>query len=117
MKTGEKIKYYRKRSLLTQTELGKMLGVKLAAVSKWECGYVENIPASKIRMMAEIFGIPPKELIDDSDDDSSLLITAEERALLETFRAAPKDIQLAVLRVLGVQPLPVTSRDGGEAHE
>ena len=55
MTVGEKIKIHRKRLNLTQTELGDKLGVKKNAVSKWECGRVCDIPASKIRMMSMPF--------------------------------------------------------------
>lgn len=68
MTIGEKIKRYRKAIGLTQTELGQKLGVKTNAVSKWECGRVEDIPTSKIKAMAALFNVPVSELIDDTPD-------------------------------------------------
>lgn len=68
MTMGEKIKYHRKRIGLTQTELGERLGVEKNAVSKWECGRVESISASKIRTMAQLFGVTFSYLIDDEVD-------------------------------------------------
>lgn len=65
MTIAEKIKALRKQAKLTQTELGNMLGVKKNAVSKWECGRVEDIPAGKIKAMAAIFQVPPSYLIDN----------------------------------------------------
>lgn len=65
MNLGEKIKLHRKSLNLTQTELGEKLGVKTNAVSKWECGRVEEIPTSKIKAMAALFGVPTSYLIDD----------------------------------------------------
>ena len=65
MKTGEKIRMLRKQAGLTQTELGEKLGVKTNAVSKWECGRVEEIPMSKIKTMSTLFDVPPSYLIDD----------------------------------------------------
>ena len=44
MTMGERIKQLRKSACLTQSELGEKVGVKKNAVSKWECGRVENIP-------------------------------------------------------------------------
>ena len=64
MTIGGKIRHHRKRLGLTQTELGVRLGVKTNAVSKWECGRVEDIPTSKIRAMALLFGVSPSYLID-----------------------------------------------------
>lgn len=65
MTIGDKIRYQRKRLKLTQTELGEKLGVKTNAVSKWECGRVEDIPTSKIKAMSVLFGVPTSYLIDE----------------------------------------------------
>lgn len=68
MTVGDKIKARRKALGLTQTELGEKLGVQKNAVSKWECGRVDDIPGSKIRAMAALFGVAPSYLIDDEED-------------------------------------------------
>lgn len=78
MTMGQKIKYHRKRIGLTQTELGERLGVEKNAVSKWECGRVESISASKIRTMAQLFGVTFSYLIDD-DVDPDGAATAQKR--------------------------------------
>ena len=69
MGVGDKIKNLRESMGLTQTELGDKLGVKKNAVSKWECGRVEDIPTSKIKALANLFGVAPSFLIDDDADD------------------------------------------------
>lgn len=69
---GEKIKLHRKMLGLNQTEFGDRLGVKKNAVSKWECGRVYDIPASKIKAMAEMFGVRPSYLIDDDQEELTL---------------------------------------------
>lgn len=66
MTIGEKIKALRKRAKMTQTDLGKQLGVKKNAVSKWERGEIADIPAGRIKAMAKIFDVPPSYLIDDN---------------------------------------------------
>ena len=68
MTIGEKIKMQRKSLGLTQTELGAKLGVQKNAVSKWECGRVDDIPSSKIKTMAQLFWVQPSYLIDDKDE-------------------------------------------------
>ncbi len=68
MSIGDKIKYQRKLLGMTQTELGEKLGVKTNAVSKWECGRVEDIPTSKIKAMAQVFNVPPSYLIDENQE-------------------------------------------------
>ena len=65
MKIGDKIRMLRKRKGLTQTELGEKLGVKTNAVSKWECGRVEDIPMSKVKAMSVLFDVTPSFLIYD----------------------------------------------------
>lgn len=65
MKIGDKIRMLRKRKGLTQTELGEKLGVKTNAVSKCECGRVEDIPMSKVKAMSVLFDVTPSFLIDD----------------------------------------------------
>lgn len=69
MGVGDKIKNLRESMGLTQTELGDKLGVKKNAVSKWECGRVEDIPTSKIKALATLFGVAPSFLIDDDASD------------------------------------------------
>lgn len=98
---GEKIRRYRKGLGLNQTELGERLGVKTNAVSKWECGRVEDIPTSKIKAMAALFNVPVSELIDDEttaqEDDGlneyleMLRTRPEMRALLNTAVGATKE--------------------------
>ena len=68
MTIGEKIKSLRKSFQMTQTELGAKLGVQKNAVSKWECGRVDDIPSSKIKAMAQLFGVEPSYLIDDDKE-------------------------------------------------
>lgn len=65
MTVGEKIRTGRKDLGMTQTELGERLGVRKNAVSKWECGRVDAIPASKLKAMAALFGVPASYLLDD----------------------------------------------------
>lgn len=71
MTVGEKIKTLRKSMGLTQTELGQRVGVQKNAVSKWECGRVEDIPTSTIKALANLFGVSASYLIDDDTVSSS----------------------------------------------
>ena len=68
MGVGDKIKALRKSMGLTQTDLGEKVGVKKNAVSKWECGRVEDIPTSTIKALANLFNVPPSYLIDDDKE-------------------------------------------------
>lgn len=102
MTVGEKIKQQRKALGLTQTELGEKLGVQKNAVSKWETGRVDDIPGSKIRAMAELFGVTPSYLIDDGAtpgmtfDDFTYAMQNETKDLTEM----DKQILLSMARQL-----------------
>ena len=98
MTVGEKIKYHRRMLGLNQTELGEKLGVKTNAVSKLECGRVEDIPTSKIKALAALFNVPPSYLLDEEKppiEDKGL----EERdiRLIKWFRSLPPEKQRAIL--------------------
>ena len=79
MTIGDKIRIQRKSLGLTQTELGERLGVKTNAVSKWECGRVEDIPMSKVKAMALLFNVPISYLIDRNTEKTPAPISESER--------------------------------------
>lgn len=56
MNTGDKIKRLRLDRKLSQTQLGGMVGVSKAAVSKWERGHADMNVIHAIRL-ADIFGV------------------------------------------------------------
>ena len=63
MHTGTKIKELRKQKHLTQEELGEMLGVKKAAIQKYEKGEIVNLKLSTIKKLCEIFNVTPATII------------------------------------------------------
>ena len=71
MAIGEKIKQLRKNKGLTQEELGYLLGVKKAAVQKYESGQVQNLKQAVIKKLCEVFDKTPSYFIFD-DFDSEL---------------------------------------------
>ncbi|SHK39530.1 Transcriptional regulator, contains XRE-family HTH domain [Hathewaya proteolytica DSM 3090] len=87
MNVGERIKSLRISKGLTQDELANKIGVKKAAVYKYESGIIENIKRSTIQEMAKIFEVSPCYLLGWEDDSSQLFkLEYEEKALLENFR-------------------------------
>lgn len=94
MTISDKIRYHRKMLGLTQTEFGERLGVKKNAVSKWETGRVEDIPASKIKMMADLFQVPPSYLI---DDESRFTV---ENELIQIVKQIPEEQQKLILQLV-----------------
>ena len=63
MNIGVRIKNLREDSGLTQEQLGKIVGVKKAAVQKWESGTTQNLKSTTIKKLAETFGVPPSYVL------------------------------------------------------
>jgi transcriptional regulator with XRE-family HTH domain len=61
-KQGEVLKEIRKRKDLTQTQLGKMLGVRYNTISGWETGE-HKIPTNRLNEICNILNIPPSYLL------------------------------------------------------
>ena len=59
MDAGDRIKELRILNNLTLEELGEKVGVKKAAVQKWESGMTKNLKRSTIQKLSEIFDVSP----------------------------------------------------------
>lgn len=68
MSVGNTIKKLRLDKGMTQAELGALLGVKKAAVQKWESGQVQNLKHSTIRSLCEIFNVNPIVFVFESNE-------------------------------------------------
>lgn len=60
---GERIRRLRTEKELTQEELGERVGVKKAAINKYETGSVENIKRSIIGKLSTVFNVSPSYLM------------------------------------------------------
>jgi len=61
--TAKRIKQKRIEYNLTEEQLGKMLGVNKATISKWENAKVKSIPRPRIQDLANIFHCDPAWLL------------------------------------------------------
>ena len=68
MTIGEKIKQARLAKGYIQEELGAIVGVKKAAINKYESGIVQNLKRSMIAKLADALGIDPVSLIGLDED-------------------------------------------------
>lgn len=59
MEIGKRIKMLRNSVGMTQDELGDKLGVKKAAIQKYESGSIVNLKIETIKKLAEIFEVTP----------------------------------------------------------
>lgn len=66
MNVGDYIKHLRTERKMSQEELGAKIGVKRAAVQKWECGRVQNLKRETILKLSELFEVSPSSFIDIS---------------------------------------------------
>jgi len=115
MTIGDKIKRLRKALGLTQTELGAKLGVKTNAVSKWECGRVEDIPMSKVRAMATLFNVSISYLIDEEIEPADISLPKTSRIRVAARNGDHKELlltdsQIEALKAIVAQ-LPDASKD------
>lgn len=67
MTMGERIRQLRLEKGLTQEELGEIVGVKKAAVQKWESGLTKNLKRSTIEKLSSFFGVSPSYLMGMSE--------------------------------------------------
>ena len=72
-KMGERIKRLRLSNGLTQEELGNRIGLKRAAINKYEKGNVENMKRSTIEKLSSLFNVTPSYLMALDDNTSDIL--------------------------------------------
>lgn len=65
MNVGKYIKALRSEKGMTQEQLGELVGVKKAAVQKWESGKTQNLKRTTIQKLADIFMVNPATFVSD----------------------------------------------------
>jgi transcriptional regulator with XRE-family HTH domain len=95
MTMGERIKELRIAKGYTQEELGKILGLKKAAIQKYEKGDVENIKRSKIKLLADALGVTPSYIM--GWDNDSFFGTRRDDRLIKLWRQLPYEEQIKML--------------------
>ena len=88
MTTGERIKYARTAAGLTQKELADKIGVKFAAIHKYESGRVVNLKDETIRALSEALNVKPSWLRCMDDD-----YVSDMKELLESMKEALDGIE------------------------
>lgn len=88
---GEKIKYYRKKSKLTQIELGEKLSKSESTIRKYEGGYILP-PINVINDIAEVLDVDNKLLITDELVEFDDILTTELKEFITSFQEDFLDI-------------------------
>ena len=96
MNIGEKIRMRRKELGLTTEELGHMIGVQRAAITKYEKGYID-LKAVQVQAIADALQISPALLLSDADDSE---LSPEEHRLVSAYRAADDRAREDALKTL-----------------
>lgn len=86
MSIGVTIKKLRQAKGLTQEELGTLLGLKKAAVQKYESGQVQNLKHATIKRLCEIFEKSPSVFIFNETELLNEKRLSEEVSLLEQIQ-------------------------------
>lgn len=97
MEIGERLKKLRTEKDYTLEYVGKLVGVSKQTLYKYENGIVTNIPANKIKSLANLYGTTPSYLM--GWDESVPEPTKSEKKLFETYMRA-KESDRAVIKSL-----------------
>ena len=97
MEIGEKIKEFRLKRGLTQTELGEKLGIVKSAVCQVERGAEANLTIDRVRAFADALGCSIYDLIDEKPTASE----GKQTDFVE-FMCAGSRITFARNRISGV---------------
>lgn len=101
------IKELRQRKGITQEELGKILNVQKATISKYERGHIiPDVPT--MLKLSEFFGVtiyyllglPENNTLNKSKD---IILSEDERCLIEKYRKLPLDRKETVKLILDNQ--------------
>jgi len=94
---GQKIASRREQLNLTQSELGKLLGISQNTVNGYENKNWKNPSAKVVAKLASVLSVPTIYLLDDSCQE---LDDADEEVLLVKFRKLSSDNKKLALRLI-----------------
>ena len=115
MDVGTIIKQARTAKGFTQEELAEKVGVKKSAVAKWENGRVSEIKRSNLKMLSEVLGLNPNQLLGDMEEDptgvaselADFYLDAELRNMMAAYKKLSPQKQAQVkeyVHFLSMQP-------------
>lgn len=99
-KIGDKIKELRQKQGLTQEELGELIGVKKAAINKYESGLVKNIKRNMQAKLAEALHTDPASLFYPDAASSGPSLPQDEELLLNRYRSLNKEGQSMAVKYI-----------------
>lgn len=88
---GRAIKLARKQRGLSQSDLGRALGVTYQQVQKYENG-TDRVAVSRLMQIARYLDIAPETLLPSTEKAQHPLMTDDEIAALAAYRQIPSDV-------------------------
>lgn len=95
MTTGEIIRSLRQRKGLSQEDLGKLVGVKRAAINKYETGLVVNLRRDMIQKLANALNTTPTVIMGWEDEDGNILNLPSNLEKMPSMNQVPLVGQIA----------------------
>ena len=99
MDVGQRIKKLRLENEMSQEELGNKIGVKRAAINKYENGTVVNLKRSTISKLADALNTTPTYLM-GWEEEQEILDGTEEAKLVKKYSRLSKANKQAVLNLI-----------------
>ena len=94
---GEKLKNLRKKAGYTQEGLSEVIGVSRNQLQKYERGQ-DALSPERFQQLAAALSVPVQEFF--MEDNDVLPMAAEEKLLLDSYRAIPsREIQASILKI------------------
>ena len=103
---AQRIKELRQQRGLTLEQVATIVGVGKSTVRKWETGMIANMKRDKIASLAMALGTTPaylmgwKETAEEKEIPGEIVLTEEEKMLLNLFRRVPEQNQAMVLEMI-----------------
>ena len=80
MEIGQRIKEYREKRGLTQTQLGHLMGVEKSAVCQVERGHEKNLTIDRLMVFADALGCEVSDLIGITPKDNEAISKRNDKA-------------------------------------
>lgn len=112
MTVGEYIKELRLSKNLTQEDLGRIAGVKKAAVQKWESGQTQNLKRTTIKVLADYFNVSAADFVRNDINNSlnlnsdEFIFSDHEKDVIIAYRSKSDEVRAMVDKMLDVAPAP-----------
>ena len=102
---AQRIKELRQQRGLTLEQVATIVGVGKSTVRKWETGMIANMKRDKIASLAMALGTTPAYLMgweeneEEKEIPGEIVLTEDEKMLLNLFRQIPEDQQKVFLEM------------------